>query len=781
MTSLAYRLPDAPPVRAASLVIGSLFPAGVIGLELATGLCAGAFFDPLPTAGHLLVAGTVPIVNGALWWSVREGAEPRRVATVAAGAAIAVALAYSLLFLPMLPFAAVAIILFGIGLLPFAPVAAAVVAYRLGARVAAGRERGGAEMGAGVALGALALVLVDLPATATHLALDRYRGTPEERADAVSLMRRYGDRELLLRAAYGDTGRATGLLSLVVAGRLMGGPAPRGEQARELWFRVTGRAFNSVPRPGHGLRDDLSRGWDADQGGTQVGGRVDALSLVASRIDGSAALRDNLAYLEWTAEIANADPVAREARLTLALPEGGVASRATLWVNGEPRDASVAGRAEARAAYQSVVRTQRDPLLVTTDGAGRLLAQVFPVPANGRAKIRIGFTAPFRIAPDGKRSLALPAIVDGNFDPGDRTRHAVWVEADGPLGATLPGLRLAGGAIRGDVSGADLLARRPRLIAPALGGSITRTGGVPATATAPALSVTQRTERTAPSRPSALMLVLDGSVGNRAAAEALIQALDVVPVGVSVGIAVAADTPALVRPAPWSPAQRALVVRAVAGASFRGGQDDRDALASGLAHAGGPDGVVLWVHGAQAVDFAEATVRLRQALDRLPRPPRLVRYQARPGRARTLEGSALFDGARHVTPTGDLPGDLRAAIAELAGAAPTWRTTRTEVPGATAGSAHIVRLWAAERIAARSGATGRARDEAVRLAHRLNLVTPLSGAVVLETDKDYHANGLPVPGAEEVPTVPEPETWALMIMLALLSLWIFRRQAGSVA
>ncbi len=95
-----------------------------------------------------------------------------------------------------------------------------------------------------------------------------------------------------------------------------------------------------------------------------------------------------------------------------------MASRATLWVNGEPREASIAGRGEARAACESVVRAIRDPLLVTTAGAQRLLVQAFPIPAGGSLKLRIGYTAPFAIASDCKRSPALPAIVERNFDIG---------------------------------------------------------------------------------------------------------------------------------------------------------------------------------------------------------------------------------------------------------------------------------------------------------------------------------------------------------------------------
>ena len=74
------------------------------------------------------------------------------------------------------------------------------------------------------------------------------------------------------------------------------------------------------------------------------------LSLASSRFDGSVDARAALAYVEWTFELRNEAPFAREARAELALPPGGVVSRATLWVNGEEREAAYSGRNEVRAA-----------------------------------------------------------------------------------------------------------------------------------------------------------------------------------------------------------------------------------------------------------------------------------------------------------------------------------------------------------------------------------------------------------------------------------------------
>ena len=96
---------------------------------------------------------------------------------------------------------------------------------------------------------------------------------------------------------------------------------------------------------------------------------------------------------------------------------GGTVSRATLWINSEEREAAHGGRGEVRAAYQQVaVQQRRDPLLVTTKGADRVLAQAFPVPGNGGTiKCKIGITAPLEITAPSQARLMLPAIVDRNF------------------------------------------------------------------------------------------------------------------------------------------------------------------------------------------------------------------------------------------------------------------------------------------------------------------------------------------------------------------------------
>jgi len=76
------------------------------------------------------------------------------------------------------------------------------------------------------------------------------------------------------------------------------------------------------------------------------------------------------------------------------------------------------------------------------------------------------------------------------------------------------------------------------------------------------------------------------------------------------------------------------------------------------------------------------------------------------------------------------------------------------------------------------GGEGATRAMALAAQHRL--VTPVSGAVVLETDAEYTRAGLTPPDAAAVPTIPEPSTWVLLIVAALAFAWAVRQQRRRV-
>ena len=64
-------------------------------------------------------------------------------------------------------------------------------------------------------------------------------------------------------------------------------------------------------------------------------------------------------------------------------------------------------------------------------------------------------------------------------------------------------------------------------------------------------------------------------------------------------------------------------------------------------------------------------------------------------------------------------------------------------------------------------------NAATILAVRYQLVTPVSGAVVLETAEQYRAAGLEPVNPGSVPTIPEPEMMVLLIIAGAFVIFIF--------
>jgi hypothetical protein len=92
-------------------------------------------------------------------------------------------------------------------------------------------------------------------------------------------------------------------------------------------------------------------------------------------------------------------------------------------------------------------------------------------------------------------------------------------------------------------------------------------------------------------------------------------------------------------------------------------------------------------------------------------------------------------------------------------------------------SRHLVRLWAADQV--RWLQAVRRADDAVALAASHQLVTPLSGAVVLETAQQYAQQGLTPADPTSVPAIPEPGTRSLLALgLAVLLFRPRRRQSS---
>ncbi len=763
-------------------LLGVALPIGTLGFEWLAGFCAEAFFDPLPTWLHIALIALVPVANAWTLLALAGRCRWRPATHILNGMAIGTAAFYALRFAVLTPFAIIAIVYFGIGLIPLAPLCALWAAIILRSRARRYAKEKRAAPPPPVWRAALPAFLLLLLLLLPQLAVIRYvpaieNPDPATRLRAVRILRAIGDTDFLLQRCYRSTENMDPFTLLAIGSFREGIRQFSRENARVAYYRVTGTPFNAVPPPRiRGFRGQtlMSDDWfDPALGSDQVAARIKNLALFQSRLDGRVETADGIAYLEWTLEFRNAATIEREARALIALPPGAVVSRVTLWINDEPREAAFGGRSQTRQAYQQVaVRQRRDPVLVTTAGDDRILLQCFPVPPDGTIKTRIGISAPLLI-PDATQAeafLRLPALIEQNFGVAANTPTTVWLESDAAPTSASEGLT-----------------------ATATDNRIAIRGKLPADSSAPAASLrlpmalphpphiatdqrlhneqtvlqTLRLPSQPPTTPPALALVLDGSARMAPHAATIRALLDAIPPDTLLYFVRAGDLPTATA---GRPAARDL--------RFFGGCDNAPALALAAdwatRHNHAP---ILWIHAAQPLLAADLE-SLRQIADFARGQLQIHSLQLGPGADRISEKMADL---RVIHPLPIADASPRAILDTLSGKAATWH--RVLIPAAAApaaapdGSSHIVRLWAADEIA-RLSAPYRKADpaDAIALARDFQLVTPVSGAVVLETAAQYAAHNLtPAADATTPGIVPEPATLTLLL-LGAASLLATRRQ-----
>lgn len=791
--------PDAWPKTQPSvwlLVFGVVLPVITLGIEWATGMCAGAFFDPIPSVWHGLLVALVPLANGVTWHALsRRRKEHLGKLGWANGAAFGVALFYATLFVPLLLPGAVAVIFYGFGLLPWTPMLALVATLFLRRHLREASERAGLEplpgLWRGMGVVVVVLLFVEAPMWITRHGLQL--AASDESADhrrGLRLLRALGHDETMLRACYG---RTRGAENMDVIGWVIGGETVSPEKAREVYYRITGRPFNSVPAPtvrtGRGPwagLDDWT--WDRDQGGERVGGRIKGLTMHSSRLDALVEPDAALAYCEWTMEFKNDSPRQREGRAQIQLPPGGVASRLTLWVNGEEREAAFAGRGQVREAYQKVaIQQRRDPVLVTTCGPDRVLMQCFPVPPNGGLmKVRLGVTAPLVLEKLDEGVFQWPHFLERNFTLTDEFRHSVWLEAKGDLSTAGKTLTAAPGkpgsfAVRGQASDAGLTLAQ-NFVRVRRDGTA-RLAWTHDTRSADSAIIRQVIQETASVPPKRVVFVVDGSREMREHLRDIAGALRKLPDGLPFALLVASDEAAGLASLEFrsDAASREAAADWLLKCDPTGGQDNVATLVRAVDLAARePGSVIVWIHVPLPV-LLQSTDPLRQRYKWQPEGPAILDLQTGVGPNRVTEQLDRVNAVRAVPRSGDVPGDLSRLIAswDKSAKSHTFARERVSAPPAAGENAreatlHLARLWAREEIARLHAR--RKPAEALDLAGRYQLVTPLSGAVVLETQEQYRATGLQPVDAATVPMIPEPQTWALMLVGLVMLVFAARRQ-----
>lgn len=779
------------------VVFGIVLPVVTLFVEMVWAWCAQALFDPLPTLFHAIMISIVPIAN-LLALLVRNGHYRASAGKILFlnGIAIGVSAFYTILFIPVMPIAAVAVI-WGIGLLPLAPVLsliAAIMCRRAIPRPVITDPMGPiriSDLGSrfnlanwGIVAGLMIIIAAELPFTLTEVGLRMATSEQkQEQLRGVRLLRSFADHDRLLSYSYARRGRPLDMISFFFKWNR---ESVSLEEAREVYFRVTGQAFNDAEPASlrrRGLWEDNSwLGFDFDQGGEVVGKKLKDLQISDSVIDGSIDADAAIAYLEWTFEFTNRSSRLAEARAQISLPPGAVVSRVTLWINGEEREAAFAGRGQARQAYEQVVKRQRDPILVTTAGADTVLVQLYPVPVDGKMRARIGITAPLVLNDSSQAVLRLPQFKQRNFYIDPEFEHSLWLEAGSeqsqPAHLIFESGNAGGSTLREKLTNAALKDTR-NIILVSRDSRATRVYAIDRRSKTKQRVTQHFVGQQA--KINRLVIVVDGSKSMQQYVDPLSDVISQLPDNIDVSIIVAADEPVELSGDSQSLAEK------LRGFNFEGGIDNTEALEKAWSMAAlDADAAVLWIHGSQPV-ILNSVSGLRQNWRRRADGPLIYDFpiDSRVNRiAEALDDVAQFKLLPRV---GGLKQDLTHQIQLWSGERQQLIAVREAVStesGKTAGektSDHLVRLWANDRIHALIAEGGSEKiAQAIKMAARYQLVTPVSGAVVLESQQQYDENGLqPVPEGT-VPTIPEPETWLLIIATLMLLGWVVyrRRQQG---
>ncbi|HEU4478767.1 MAG TPA: hypothetical protein VFR80_09630, partial [Pyrinomonadaceae bacterium] len=436
---------------------------------------------------------------------------------------------------------------------------------------------------------------------------------------------------------------------------------------------------------------------------------------------------------------------------------------------------------------QSVVQRRRDPVLVTTAGRDRILVQCFPVPPDrGEMKVRIGMTVPLLLENTHNVQLLLPHFVNRNFKiPYDLT-HSIWLESKSPMTSSNYAFKTSNYssdtfALGGSTSDWDL-SRLPNSI------KLTRANVVSWSKDpfeASKFVVQQSVVERVPSHLYRIVLVVDTSELMEPYSADIRAALRSIPPDFDVKLVLANSDGLQNITASGVDEIRTRLFDT----RFGGGADNIPALLKGWELAAEKPGnnAIVWIHAPQRLQL-HSIDELRQRWERRPFGPALYSFRTTTG---PDEIEKQLDGINEVksVPRGSFTlQDLESLFLRLTGQIKTLEFVRTSkmveqypIEELTQTSDHLARLWANDEVTRILSARDESlNDEAVILASRYQLVTPVTGAVVLETAQQYSASGLTPVDPGTVPTIPEPEMVALLIVAAMFLAWLAWRKYRTI-
>ena len=459
-------------------------------------------------------------------------------------------------------------------------------------------------------------------------------------------------------------------------------------------------------------------------------------------------------------------PNTQEAIYTFFLPEGGVVTALSLWINDREEPALLTSKSKAKEAYTTIVgRERRDPAVVHWQEGNTVQVRVFPVTPEMPRRFKIGITAPLRLNQDklGYQNVSFdgpPALLATEKDSLFFLRTGVFTDVpaffqQGPTAATYDGLY------------------RHRWSAACRASPLARS----------TFSFDGKNYAVAPYEPQAenfhpeaiyLDLNWAWSTADWAAVRPLLRTATVY-VPTATGFETLTD----------ENAQRL----------FNKAKQLRFSLFP-FHRIEAPDQALVIAQSAhptpRPADLGDAS--FRQALKAMSgRPPVRVFHLGADEPSAYLQ--ALAEARTIRCQQGDLADLQKALSAEtfqqnaedahtvLLPAAGLLITERDTIMPAGKAPDHLFRLFAYQRILRDYGLQQGEPEHLVRLAEQAYIVTPVSSLVTLESQADYDRfqikptevlNSLGNASLDNAGSVPEPHEWALILMLGVAVLWSAR-------
>lgn len=475
--------------------------------------------------------------------------------------------------------------------------------------------------------------------------------------------------------------------------------------------------------------------------------KVAGLTLADSKISGHVDANALTSVTYWTMVFGNNSDAPQEAQAKIALPPNAAISRVTLWVNGKPQEAAFNSTWRVEQAYQWITERHRDPLLITETANGVVNLQAFPVPKFGEMKIRIGITSGLDAKSKRDFSFVAPRIISSNFGLDD-AKTFVKLESNAPISSNAEDgnsvsrsgkLIYTGQILPGGGRNYQFVAHRATDFA----GYSAR-----ATHSKEDMIISEKLIKSSDD-VSKLAIVIDGSRAVKTCREDIKLALTNIPKNIQAKVFIADHRDDV----------EALSIDQAIGRlgtlDYGGGVDDTKSLIAARKHIGrNSHAAIVWIHGPQPIVFPQDQSLLRQLMMSGEHRLKIYDFQLDADQGNEirsyltkLDRSASPD-FRTIEQGGSVEEDLTSFFKSASANSSEYTVVREKIANKHAAStsydfpiaSRLSTVWAANE-ARRCAELGQ-METAVLLGTAYRVVTPATGAVVMELQSDYEYQNL---------------------------------------